>query len=276
MNLIPDQPVNCPTCGVKFEGPFCYACGEKQTSPKDYTLKKYSAQALDMFTHFDGKFFNSFKYLLFYPGKLTEENLQGRKVKLMKPLQLYVVVNLIYYFLLKKADIFLIYLSQLYKDNTMGIQSTVQHYAGKANLSVDDYILKFDNLLPTTSKAMLALLIPLLALVFWLLYVRKAKNFVPHLIHTTHFFSFFLVFTLLFVWIIIIPLQNTRLLNDYRIWIWGLNVPILGMYLYFSLKRVYKQSVRITLLKTLIVLSWVIVIQNVYRTGIVWVNFLFV
>jgi hypothetical protein len=87
---LPDNPEYCPSCHFRFKGPFCYRCGEKRTSKKDYTLLKYVTQAVDMFTHFDGKFFKSIKYLFFFPGKLTEENLAGRKVSLMKPVQLFV------------------------------------------------------------------------------------------------------------------------------------------------------------------------------------------
>lgn len=52
----------------------------------EHSVKKYLTDALDAFTHFDGKFFKTVKYLLGYPGKLTVEYFAGRSVKLMKPL----------------------------------------------------------------------------------------------------------------------------------------------------------------------------------------------
>lgn len=275
MNLIPDQPVNCPSCGKKFEGHFCYACGEKQTSPADYTLKKYSAQAIDMFTHFDGKFFTTIKYLLFYPGKLTEENLAGRKVKLMKPVQLYVVVSLVYFFLMKRADVFITYLASQVR-TTQSVAQDVKIRADKLGITVSEYVERFDAALPTTSKTFIFILIPLIAAGVWLFYGRKSKAFVPHLIFATHYFTFFLAFILIYFELILRWFNPEELnYNQKMVGILAGTV-VLTVYLFFALKRTYKQKIPLTLLKTAILMLWVLLMIGIYNQITTWLNVLFI
>lgn len=273
MTLIPDQPVNCPSCGKKFGGPFCAACGEKQTSPKDYTLKKYSAQAVDMFTHFDGKFFTTIKYLLFYPGKLTEEYLAGRRVKLMKPIQLYLVINLLYFFLMKRVDVFITYLELQIKNN-QGLAQDVKLRADKVGITVSEYIERFDTLLPTTSKTFIFILIPSIAIGIWLFYFKRIRTFVPHLIFATHFFTFFLAFTLLFFELIFRWFNPEALtFNQKMIGVLS-GVLVLTVYLFFALKREYKQKILLTLVKTIALMTWTLAMIGLYNQATTWINLL--
>lgn len=273
---LPDNPQHCPTCNTPFQGNFCYACGEKKPSKKDYTLKKYLTQALDIFTHFDGKFFTTIKYLLFYPGKLTEENLAGRKVRLMKPLQLYVILSLVYFFLMKSIDVFLSYL-QYEIEYDAKILETAKNHAAKAGLTLTEYIGRFDAILPNTSKTFIFILVPMIAIGIWILYFRKSKQFVPHLIFSTHLFSFILVFTLIYFQGIIYPLHSLGVITKgQRFWVIGFDALVMTAYIFFSLKRVYKQNVFVTAIKSLGLIIWIAALVGVYRFGITWTNFLIV
>jgi hypothetical protein len=275
MNLIPDQPVNCPSCGKKFEGPFCYACGEKQTSPKDYTLKKYSAQAIDMFTHFDGKFFRTIKYLLFFPGKLTQENLAGRKVSLMKPVQLFVLISLVYFFLMKDVDVFVNFLGGMHEEAPILLEA--QKVAASKNILFEEYAAHYDQVLAKTSKTFIFIVVPMIAVGVWLLFFRKSKQIVPHLIFTTHFFTFFLAFTLIYFEVFLNSWLDPALLSRGQkligIWIEIITVII---YIFFALKRVYGQGWLITSLKTLALSIWMLTMLGLYNRWMGWLNFLLV
>ena len=273
MNLIPEQPANCPTCATKFEGPFCYTCGEKQTSPKDYTLKKYAAQAVDIFTHFDGKFFRTLKYLLFFPGKLTEENLAGRKVKLMKPVQLFVVISLVYFFLMKKIDVFVSFLGDANTESA--IRTSAERIAKERNIAFEDYQEHYDKELAATAKTYTFILIPFFAVGAWLFFVRRIKPFVPHLIFATHFFSFFLAFVFLYFELILRWLDPRQLSYGQKLLGVAVGILVLTVYLFFALKRVYKQRVMITAVKTLALTIWMLVILGCYREAMAWMTFLF-
>lgn len=272
MNLIPDNPTHCPTCGAKFEGQFCHTCGEKQTSQKDYTLKKYAAQAVDMFTHFDGKFFRTIKYLLFFPGKLTEENLAGRKVKLMKPVQLYVLINLIYFFIMKKADVFMTYM-KFKIESSQSLAHDVTLRATNAGITSAEYVERFDAALPTTSKTFIFILIPFIALGIWLFYFKKTRVFVPHLIFATHFFTFFLTFILLYFELVFRWFNPISLTFTQKLPLILTALLLVMSYLFFALKRVYKQNMLTTLAKTTVLMVWILVLIGVYNQATTGLNF---
>lgn len=273
--ILPDNPEFCPSCNSRFQGPFCYNCGEKRTCKKDYTISKYVTHAVDMFTHFDGKFFTSIKYLLFYPGKLTEENLAGRKVTLMKPVQLYIVINLVYFFLLKQADVFLTYLKyQINNDQKMA--QLAQSRATKLGISVAEYIERFDSALPTTSKTFIFIVIPFIALGVWLFYFRKSRMVVPHLIFSTHFFTFLLAFTLIYFELILRWFNPDELSHNQRLTGILVGAFVLIVYLHVALRRVYQQGHLITLIKTISLIVWIGLIIGWYNDFSTRLNFLIV
>ena len=275
MILIPGQSVNCPSCGKKFEGPFCYACGEKQTSPKDYTLKKYAAQAIDMFTHFDGKFFRTIKYLLFFPGKLTQENLAGRKVGLMKPVQLFVLISLVYFFLMKNVDVFVNFLGGMHEEAPMILKA--KKIAAAESIPFEAYVEHYDHMLAGASKTFVFVLVPMIAIGVWLLFFRKSKQLVPHLIFTTHFFTFFLAFTLIYFEVFLNSWLDPSLLSrEQKLIGIGIEVVTVITYLLFALKRVYGQGWFITSLKTVALSIWMFAMLGLYNRWMGWVNFFLV
>ena len=267
----------CPTCGKTFMGKFCYACGEKQSTEKDLSLKKFAEQTVDVFTHFDGKFFLSIKYLLLYPGKLTTEFLAGRRVKLMKPLQLYIIINIIYFFLLKQVDLFLQYLKYM-TIGTDRIAVLTRHFvsigAARKGISTTAYIEGFDKSLPDTAKAFIILLIPMLAIGLWLINITKQKKIVPHIVFATHFFSFILAFLMIYAALVIFPISKTAFFKTNHQLIVSLAIIPVIWYMYVSLKRVYRQSVIVTSLKTLAFIVWFIGVIVIYRIGIAYVHYL--
>lgn len=202
---------NCPSCGHPREGKFCAFCGEKKLTHEDLTFKKFALQALDAFTHFEGKFFKSFILLLFVPGKLTKEYLAGRRVKLMKPAQLYVIVALVFYFFFKSWDLFyektqysLLHrfdpateeLVPIDPANLKGFERSSYDRAvnksTKAGITLQEYILAADEKSQHRSKAFVFIIIPLLAFFIYAIGYKREKRFVPHLVHATHVFTFLL------------------------------------------------------------------------------------
>lgn len=271
---LPDNPGQCPTCGTPFQGSFCYNCGEKRPSRKDYTVAKYATQAVDMFTHFDGKFFTSIKYLLFYPGRLTEENLLGRKVKLMKPIQLFLVISVVYFLFMKGFDLFVIYFRHLSDRDPLFIQGA--KHAASQSVSLEEYAHHFDQVIWPVSKALIFILVPLLGLGAWALFSRRIKPFVPHLIFSTHVLTFFLAFILFYFEVILRWFDPSLLSKSEKLTGMLVGIAVMSVYLFFAIKRVYRQGIIASLLKSIAFMIWFVVVIAAYKLLMGWVTLMIV
>ncbi|TVS11930.1 MAG: DUF3667 domain-containing protein, partial [Wenzhouxiangella sp.] len=90
---------HCASCGAKLSGPWCSHCGERARKPEDVRLREYLGELVDALTNLEGRFLGSLRALAFRPGLLTTEFMAGRRVHWMRPLHLFLLINLAYFFL---------------------------------------------------------------------------------------------------------------------------------------------------------------------------------
>lgn len=88
----------CLNCGHYVEERFCPHCGQEniETRQPFYFLFTHF---IEDFTHYDGQFWKTIKYLLFRPGRLTTEYLSGKRQQYVAPVKLYIFVSFITFFL---------------------------------------------------------------------------------------------------------------------------------------------------------------------------------
>jgi len=89
---------NCLDCGHFVEERFCPHCGQENTEtrqPFHYLFTHF----IEDFTHYDGQFWKTIKYLLFRPGKLTQEYLSGKRQMYVAPVKLYIFISFITFLL---------------------------------------------------------------------------------------------------------------------------------------------------------------------------------
>jgi hypothetical protein len=89
---------HCLNCGTQLQGPFCHYCGQP-----DKNLMRFFPvllrELLEDFMDFDSRFMRTLKPLLFRPGKLTRDYLDGRRFRYVPPLRLYIFSSLAFFFL---------------------------------------------------------------------------------------------------------------------------------------------------------------------------------
>lgn len=86
----------CLNCGAPLIGPFCAQCGQRDVPPYP-SVRELATDAFWELSGWDGRFAGSVRALLAHPGRLTMEFLQGRRVRYVSPLRLYLVASLIYF-----------------------------------------------------------------------------------------------------------------------------------------------------------------------------------
>ncbi len=97
---------SCLNCNAVVQGRFCHICGQENIEPKETVWHLISHFFQDI-THFDGKFFSTLKYLLFYPGFLSREYMMGRRASYLNPIRMYVFTSaffFLFFFSIVKPD----------------------------------------------------------------------------------------------------------------------------------------------------------------------------
>ena len=89
---------DCLNCGTIVQGKYCQACGQENVVPHE-TFWHMVKHFLYDITHFDSKFFDSMKFLLFKPGFLPGEYIRGRRASYLNPVKKYVFTSAVFFLL---------------------------------------------------------------------------------------------------------------------------------------------------------------------------------
>lgn len=88
----------CLNCGTELKGPFCYYCGQPDRNFMRFfpaLLRDLMEDLLDL----DSRFMRTIKPLLFKPGRLTRDYMQGRRFRYAPPMRIYIFSSLVFFLL---------------------------------------------------------------------------------------------------------------------------------------------------------------------------------
>lgn len=88
----------CLNCGTGLKGPFCYYCGQPDRNFFRFfpaLLREFMSDFLEL----DSRFMRTMKPLLFRPGRLTRDYLEGRRFRYTPPLRLYLFSSIVFFLL---------------------------------------------------------------------------------------------------------------------------------------------------------------------------------
>ena len=213
---------HCLNCEheLNSEFVFCPMCGQETKDTAKSVGHFIHHFANDYFT-FDSKILKSFGPLLFKPGFLTKEFFAGRRVRYIPPMRMYLFVSIIFFLVLS-------WLSPVTTENV------------STEVFWDDF---FGSWLPK----LFFILLPLFAVLLWILQWCRKQSYVVHFIFSLHYHAFLFLATLVFVLLgEIFSLLNMKYFNNF------VSVAFGGaflVYLFIALKRMYGQSTSKTFLK---------------------------
>jgi len=221
----------------------------------------------------------SISLLVLKPGFLTKEYLRGVRVKYVKPLQLFVLINFVYFFILNFVgyELFTTDLKSFTESPIYGsfAKSMVEEKLQKSSMTLAKYEDEFYDKIYVESKLIIILMIPMLALWFKLVYREKNSLYFDHLVYSTYFFTFLLLLSTFLnlsayaIDFIFAPLMN--LLNLTIEIILGdvvesiLITLVIAVYLYAALKRMYRQPVSTTIFKTILSIVGLFLTTEIYK-----------
>ncbi len=246
---IPIEDVNspvCPTCKTATDGKFCPSCGEQILIKPDYSFRGLFSETINVVTNLESNIFRSFSFLITRPGLLTAEYFLGRRKRYLKPLQLFIFCNIIFFFVQALSGFnslrtpLRVHLTQL--PHSQIAQQRVTTVITQRGVSYKDYEAQFNSVIETHSKTLVFLMIPMVALGLKLLYVHGREYFVKHPVFATHFFSYYLLLLSVVYLLVRILSQLFKIhsiFSDLVITAFILSLAL--VYLLFGLKRVYNE-----------------------------------
>lgn len=266
----------CSNCGNSFEGNYCNQCGEKKFNEHDKSLSHFFHEAVHFFTHLDNKYFTTLALIFRKPGKLSQTYCDGVRSKYFKPFSLF-FIGVILYLLFP----FLPGLNMSFAGNMQNIQAQgmtffvdlVHSKAEFRRITLNELGERYDHKSPAIAKLMLLIVLPLTGIILKLMFYRRKKYFLDHLILATeassvmlylNFFVLPLVFAIPLYLLKKLGVETFSNLGD------NFSMPVYSTFLIFwatvAFKRFYRVSTSTSILKgILFLLAQSVVIFIIYR-----------
>lgn len=148
---------SCLNCGRSVSGEFCPHCGQKTDTARITSKSLIQNDILGSIWHMEARFFDTVKHIIFRPGKTAMDYISGKRIRYNSFIPLLLV---------------------LFSFNVLGL-----HYYEKfapTEVLADDSEIK--DFLSRYSKAILFVIIPMLAINAYFLFGRIKLNIAEHFI----------------------------------------------------------------------------------------------
>jgi hypothetical protein len=257
----------CTNCGEGPVGRFCAACGQRHITPNDFTTRVFVRQALDELVSVDGRFWLTLWSLLRYPGQLARDYFDGRGGRYMRPLNLFLLLNLVFFAVQPHTGLLQWHLAGYMKTvprardrvNEVRIERAVaseqrREASGLAPRTpsvepMEVFEADFEATIQNLKKSMLLVAIPIFALAIAATFGFRRHRLAEHLVFSTHFYAFSVFCLAVLVpacfWIAMIGLRAAHA-PPTLIWQFTGELPLTlallvfyGRYLFVGLRRMY-------------------------------------
>lgn len=184
----------CKNCGAMITGNYCSNCGEKVYTDKDKNVFHLFEETFHFITHFEGKFFNTLKAVITQPGKLSMDYCNGVRKKYFKPISFFLLLVIIYLLfpVFEGLNQKLYYHTHNNLYGNYALQKSLEVMRAK-HLSEQQMMEQFHQKGEKVSKFLLFIIIPVMALISWLLGFKKRKLYFDHFIFCIEETSFFIL-----------------------------------------------------------------------------------
>lgn len=261
------QCQNCHT-EIKETEHFCPNCGQKNI--EKLNLRYILGQFVEDVFNWDSKFFTTLKYLILKPGFLSKEFINGRRVRYVSPIRLYLVLSVLFFFLIsivgqlpkedtegelkagftyqdqkinvepeKYRELMANNELDYYVKDTLGFTSSFDRYMVKKAIKAENSEGEFGNTLLDQLSIFLLIFIPVISLVYKWTFSRNKYDYIKHVLFNLHFNSFIMFMLVLNE---LTKLVDRVDLSTFRL-IFILTMIITAIvYLYKAIKRFYERK----------------------------------
>lgn len=272
-----NQPWVCPSCSHEALGSYCSQCGERRLVADELTWRAWFGQLLGGLFNLDGRLWRTLASLVFVPGQLAVRYCRGERVRWMRPVQLFLLVNLIY-FLVQPHLGFNAFRTTLElqierQSYSQWIRPLVEARIAARGVAPAEYATAFNALVGDLARLLLVLLIPLTALCMHLVAGGGGRRLLEHMVLATHYVAGqLLVFHVLLLAAVSVGMHRGWLRYEENLGMLT-NLLLLVVWLTFAWRRFHGTSwVRAVVAAMLLAFAWVPTLLG-YRLALFWLTY---
>jgi hypothetical protein len=258
--------IACKNCGATTQGNYCQQCGQA-THLHVPSAREFLHEFIAHYVALEGKLWKSLALLIAKPGLLTCEYIQGRRVRYLEPLRLYLTFSIIFFALFKLSGVEVARFDEpspalaaavtegRAKETVLGpamaadaaeyekVLAVLEKRASNVHPVLRERVARFLSLTPAAQKAALKqafysytpyaifAMMPLFALYLKILYLGTGRRYGEHFLFALHVNAF--AFLMLSV-MILVP-ESWKFIT-FALLLW------LVFYLPVAMRRVYERS----------------------------------
>lgn len=232
-------------------------------------------EALHFFTDLDSSPLRTLYTLVRRPGELTRAYFEGPRKRYLKPFQVFLVCNVIF-FVLQSAEHYVAFSASFHGQIHEQFYSPLVYDRGiraqqKSGLPPEVFEKVFDQHTERLSKEMLIVLVPVLALLLFLARPGKDHWLAEHVIFSMHVIAFYLLALVGLEPVIVYFLRKLAELGYREGWLvrllldgFGDMIPF-GLYLGLAMRRYYRISTAGIMVRAIPLALFIAPIMVVYR-----------
>lgn len=233
--------MDCKNCSTALnpESQYCYNCGGKVTK-KRLTLRNLAQHLGETFFNYDNKLFKTIISLIKKPELVIDSYVKGIRKRYINPISFFgisLTLTGFSIFIIRKFYISALDFSQIFDTTEMSSNKQSQDIMA----SSADFSLEYSSLI-------YASMIPLFAIISWLLFYKKKYNFTEHLVTYMYSMSLYSITSVVFGLLVLI------IYSDFYLAFGMLMYLVALFYHCYLLKRLFKMSLKEIILKTLLFL----------------------
>lgn len=268
----------CKSCGNSFTKNYCNVCGEKVLVAKDRSFRSFLAGVL---AFADNKLLKTLWMIIRRPGLLSKEYVEGKRVNYIRPLQLFFILNLIY-FLFPLLQLFnTSLLTQMYLRTHSGlVRNMVFGKIGNDKLVLEGYSLMYNQKSTALAKLLIIVFVILASVPMMAIYRRRNRYFTDHVALAVELTCFNLAMNAIFLSIFTMVINKLlhwshlgweKYLDDFTLTI--IFVLTNAYFLFGAGRTFYGQKGSILILKVVLGLLGLFVALEVYRLCLFLITF---
>lgn len=269
------SPEPCPSCGASIELDHCGSCGELRPSARAYRLVDFAKEAFETLTSVERNLLRTFVALIRRPGELTAAYMRGERVRYLKPLQLFLLANVVYFLWAGFVGAHAFNTRLVSHINASPFASharaVLRERLPASGLDERAYVEAFDESSTMLARSLIIVMVPLFALFVAAMRPSRRAPAVAHLVFALHMYTLVVLAT--------IPVVHAVRLADVAFgaagvefdetamdrWSGALSGALLVAYFIPSFRRAYGLGWIGSIVRALLAVVAVVIVLHVYR-----------